>query len=205
LQLSKKRQYICLEIPTAGKLLENQSISDFLNRCYASMHQGNIIIAYKGSVNADIIADTLSLVEVKLNDEMEHSLTRKKVYNVLVECLQNLFHHVDTVPGFYNEDNFGVFILSKIDEGFRVSTGNMVNGQKKEILKQKIDKINSLDKEELKEFYKFVLNNQMFSDKGGGGLGLIDIARKTGNKLEYTFTPFDESFDFFTLSATIND
>jgi glycerol-3-phosphate responsive antiterminator len=169
------------------------------------MRKGDIIIAYKGSINAEIIADTLSLVEAKLYDEMEQSLTRKKVYNVLVECLQNLFHHVDSVPGVNNEDNFGVFILSKTDVGFRVSTGNMVNGQKKEILKQKIDKINSLDKEELKEFYKFVLNNQMFSDKGGGGLGLIDIARKTGNKLEYTFTPFNESFDFFTLSATIND
>lgn len=205
MQLSKKRLYICLELLITGELLENQSISDFLNRCYASMRKGDIIIAYKGSINAEIIADTLSLVEAKLYDEMEQSLTRKKVYNVLVECLQNLFHHVDSVPGVNNEDNFGVFILSKTDVGFRVSTGNMVNGQKKEILKQKIDKINSLDKEELKEFYKFVLNNQMFSDKGGGGLGLIDIARKTGNKLEYTFTPFNESFDFFTLSATIND
>jgi hypothetical protein len=43
----------------------------------------------------------------------------------------------DSVPGVNNEDNFGVFILSKTDVGFRVSTGNMVNGQKKEILSKK--------------------------------------------------------------------
>ncbi len=99
LQLSKKRLYICLELLITGELLENQSISDFLNRCYASMRKGDIIIAYKGSINAEIIADTLSLVVANRYDEMEKSRTRKKVYNVLVECLQNLFHHLTRYPG----------------------------------------------------------------------------------------------------------
>jgi len=66
-----------------------------------------------------------------------------------------------------------------------------------------LEKINSLTKEELKDFYKFVLNNQEFSAKGGGGLGLIDIARKTGSKLVYTFEPYDENFHFFDFSVVI--
>jgi hypothetical protein len=35
--------------------------------------------------------------------------------------------------------------------------------------------------------------------KGGGGLGMIDIARKTGEKLEYDFLEIDNKVSFFTL------
>jgi len=183
----------------------NKSTSDFISKCYASMQSGDIIVAYKGEINANIIADTLGLVEAKLLHETVENLVRKKLYNVLVECLQNLFHHVDKVPSRENSPKTGAFILSKTKDGFRIATGNMVRVDKGIALKEKIDKINSLSKEELKEFYKFVLNNQSFSEKGGGGLGLIDIARKTGNKLNYSFTPFNEEYSFFNLSVLISE
>jgi len=184
---------------------QRSSMSDFLNQCYAQMHKGDIIVAYKGTINADVIADTLGLVETKLDDLLEHSLVRKKLYNVLVECLQNLYHHVDSVQVSDSSQNFGAFVLSRTDTGYRISTGNMVKSDKSLILKEKIDKINSLSKDELKDFYKFVLNNQTFSEKGGGGLGLIDMARKTGNKLEYQFSSFNPEFDFFNLNVLITE
>lgn len=181
------------------------SMSDFISKCYAKMHSGDIIVAYKGEINANIIADTLELVEAKLSHEMVENLIRKKLYNVMVECLQNLFHHVDKVSVSDNEPKIGAFILSKTAEGYRIATGNMVQTDKSVVLKERIDKINSLSKEELKEFYKFVLNNQTFSEKGGGGLGLIDIARKTGNKLSYDFTPYNTEYSFFYLNVLVSE
>lgn len=181
-------------------------MSFFLNECYARMNQGEVIVAYKGSISADIISNTLSLVESKLEESLEQTGVKKKLYNVLVESLQNLFHHVDAINGVDNsENNYGVFVLAKQEQGFRISTGNFIRSDKSKILKEKIDKINSLSKEELKDFYKFVLNNQSFSEKGGGGLGLIDIARKTGNKLDYTFYDYNKEFDFFNLNVFINE
>ncbi len=180
-------------------------MSEFLSECYAKMHKGNIIVAYKGEINATIIADTLGLIEAKLSDEHVDNQVRKKLYNVLVECLQNLYHHVDIVPGSNDNQGNGTFVLSKTSEGFYIATGNMVKSSKISILKEKIDKINSLSKDELKEFYKFVLNNQTFSEKGGGGLGLIDIARKTGNKLKYSFTPFNDDYSFFYLNVLVSE
>ena len=41
------------------------------------------------------------------------------------------------------------------------------------------------------------------SVKGGGGLGLIDIARKSGEKLQYNIREINESFSFFTLTVKI--
>ena len=60
-------------------------------------------------------------------------------------------------------------------------------------------------KEELKDEYKNILNNQKMSTKGGGGLGLVDIARKTGNKLGYMFHNFDEKYYFFSLDISISN
>ena len=42
------------------------------------------------------------------------------------------------------------------------------------------------------------------SEKGGGGLGMIDIARKSGQKLDYEFLPIDDVFAFFTLTIKIS-
>jgi hypothetical protein len=181
-------------------------MSFFLNECYARMNQGEVIVAYKGSISAEVISNTLSLIESKLEESAEQTGVKKKLYNVLVESLQNLFHHVDAINNTdETETNFGAFVLAKQDQIFRISTGNFIRSDKSKILREKIDKINSLSKEELKDFYKFVLNNQSFSEKGGGGLGLIDIARKTGNKLEYNFYDYNKDFDFFNLNVFINE
>ncbi|MDX9846182.1 MAG: SiaB family protein kinase [Tenuifilaceae bacterium] len=190
-------------------------MSQFIEQCYDQMNQGEVVVAYKGAINAEIIADTLSLVEAKLEDSDVHNSIKKKLYNVLVEGLQNLYHHVDMPLGINNIENsinngngagsnYGIFILNRVESGFVISTGNFVHHTKIIDIKEKIDKINSLSSEELKEFYKFVLNNQKFSEKGGGGLGLIDMARKTGNKLEYKFFKYNNDFEFFNLTVYIN-
>jgi hypothetical protein len=34
-------------------------------------------------------------METKMDDLNDSPATKKKVFNVLVECLQNLYHHID--------------------------------------------------------------------------------------------------------------
>ena len=43
----------------------------------------------------------------------------------------------------------------------------------------------------------------VLTEKGGAGLGLIDIARKSGRKLFYHFVPYDNHRHFFLLVVTI--
>lgn len=146
-------------------------------------------------------------MENKLMEANEQSKTRKKIYNVLVESLQNLYHHVDELPDEYKnqvDPKFGTIIIVKDNDKYTISIGNFIRSTKIKYLKDKIDKINSLSREELKDMYKFILNHQKLSAKGGGGLGLVDIARKTGNKLNYTFLPVNDEFYFFNLDIYIN-
>ena len=95
-------------------------------------------------------------------------------------------------------------VVSRESGKYKISTGNFITQDKVDVLKNKIDKINSMGKEELKDMYKFILNHQRLSEKGGGGLGLVDIARKTGNKLEYTFEKYSDAYYFFNLDVFID-
>jgi len=86
---------------------------------------------------------------------------------------------------------------------YKVTTGNFVSSKRIKFLKEKIDKINSMTQDELKDMYKFILNHQRLSVKGGGGLGLVDIARKSGYKLDYSFFYYNDSYSFFNLTIRV--
>jgi hypothetical protein len=86
-----------------------------------------------------------------------------------------------------------------------IITGNFVNNEHVEKLEEKIKRINRSSHEEIKELYKFILNHQKISQKGGGGLGLVDIARKTGTKLNYSFKEYDDKHTFFFMNILVKD
>ena len=169
---------------------------------------GNIILFYKGNIDSDIINHILDTVEDKMVEINEQSKLRKKVYNVLVESLQNLYHHVDRVPDDFEDqtsEKFGMLVVEKVKSGYRIITGNFILEENIEKLEEKIKRINRSSHEEIKELYKFILNHQRISAKGGGGLGLVDIARKTGNKLDYAFYSYNDKISFFYINILVNE
>jgi hypothetical protein len=168
----------------------------------------NVILFYKGNVDSDVINHVLDTVEDKMVEVNEQSKLRKKVYNVLVESLQNLYHHVDKVPDDFEDqtsEKFGMLVVKKVGGGYKIITGNFVQTDNIEKLEEKIKRINRSSQEEIKELYKFILNHQRISAKGGGGLGLVDIARKTGNKLEYSFKEYNDKYSFFYLNILVDE
>jgi len=166
-----------------------------------------LIHYYKGCVGSDIVNHLLDSVEAKLVAAGDSLALRKRVYNVLIESLQNLYHHVDTVPTDYYErcDRFGALRVTRVDDGYKIVTGNFILSENIENLESRLKKINESSYEKVKELYKFILNHQKLSAKGGGGLGLVDIARKTGNKFEYSFVKYNDEYSFFYLEILVNE
>jgi hypothetical protein len=178
-----------------------------VNEYYSKLNGDDVLIAYKGSVSSELISNVLEVVESRMDDYSEASKIRKKVYNVLVESLQNLYHHIDALPPELQKDydeKFGILVVSRVESKYKISTGNFIETANVDQLQSRLDKINSMSPDELKDMYKFILNHQRLSQKGGGGLGLVDIARKTGNPLEYSFHEFNEQFSFFNLDVYID-
>ena len=65
---------------------------------YDKMERNNIMLSFKGDVTSELLTSILQIMETKLDNMQEEPKTKKKVYNVLVECLQNLYHHMDDIP-----------------------------------------------------------------------------------------------------------
>lgn len=165
-----------------------------------------IIFSYEGEISSNLIKSTLTKIEQHLL-ERESLRLRKKVYNVLIESLQNLYHHVEGCPDYLTHktesQHYGGFVISYMNDAYKIVTANFVDGEKKEMLNDKLDKIKTLSKDELKEMYKFVLNHQKLSPKGGGGLGLIDIAKKTKSNLDYNFVEFQNNWYLYILTIYV--
>ena len=173
---------------------------------YEKMTEHNVMISFKGELTSEILTSMLLSVEAKLDFIEDVPKVRKKVFSVLVECLQNLYHHTDEQEYMDNAgfaDKNAIFMISKQEGFYFIYTGNHILTKHVLDLKSKIDKVNQLDQAQLKTFYKEILSNGKMSEKGGGGLGMIDIARKSGEKLEYSFMALDDFNSFFTLKVKI--
>jgi hypothetical protein len=178
-----------------------------INQLYAEICGNDVFFAYHGDITSEHINSILEEVEEKFVEVSASIKVRKKIYNIMVESLQNLFHHSDDVPKDLHKtvgQRYGMVIVTRNGDDFKLTVGNYISSDKVKFLTEKIEKINSLSNNELKEMYKFILNYQKLSPKGGGGLGLIDIARKSDQKLGYRFYPFNENYYFYRLDIFVS-
>ena len=172
---------------------------------YKSMKSHEIQLIYEGKVTHQITKAFISLAEAQMKEDEESARIQRKVLHVLVEFLQNVSRHADDYePGNYLYSGKGIFLVSNTMNTFRLTTGNAVLSHKIEGITEMIDRINKMDDGQLKELYMKQIRDGSLSEKGGAGLGLINIRRKTGNKLEYHFLSLSKTLSFFLLSATIN-
>ena len=96
-----------------------------------------------------------------------------------------------------------VMILAKDEQGYLIVTGNHVLKAKCKALSDRIDALNKMDESELRESYQEILSKEAYSEKGGAGLGFIDILRKASGKLNCHFESINDTHDFFSLEVRI--
>ena len=189
-----------------AKILKDSKKSlEFVYDFYLKMKKNNINLAYEGEITHQITKAFTSLTENNMIRDEDYSSVQKKVFHVMVECLQNISKHADNQFNFVeSKDGRGIFLVSKDVKEYNVTTGNVVKNEKIDELKTMLEHINKLDKPDLSKLYKQKIREGRLSEKGGAGLGFIDIARKTGQKLIYSFIKIDEQKSFFVLTSTIS-
>ena len=165
-----------------------KSISTF----YDEMTENGFSLVYLGEFSHEITKMFTSMAESDMEKNSEERSVQRKVYHVMVETLQNMNKHSDSLAA-NGHVGTGLFI-----------TSNKVAVEHRQNLEQAIQSVNNATPEELKEMYKKQIKEGSISKKGGAGLGLIDIARKTGEKLDYQFLQLDDKFLFFILKVEIS-
>jgi hypothetical protein len=174
----------------------------FIFKLFKAMQKDNLNYIYRGLFTANITDNILALAEANLVKKEDPRALKRKVYNVMVEGLQNITKHQAGIS-VEVENNNGVFVLKKENLKYFITTGNLIENENIASLTSQIEQVNKLDDTELKAYHRQVLVDGKISSKGGAGLGLIDMARKSGNKLLYAFEKFDEKYSYFYLHTEI--
>jgi hypothetical protein len=158
------------------------------------------MFVYRGVVTNDNSIPLLMLLEKEMENSEFGFIGRKRLFMFVLESLQNVSRHSDHTE----HSNMSLVVYSKEDGGYTVTTGNVIPTSNIDSLKKRLEEINNLQTGEIRNVYRQMLSNSELSSKGGAGLGLIEMAKKTGNKLDYDFLDLDENNSYFILSKTVD-
>ncbi len=170
---------------------------------YDDLEDQGIILVYVGKFNHKITKMFTALTEDETDFHNESKTLKRRLHHSVVEILQNMTKHSTEL---FTEVKFGkgMFLLGRKDDTYYIYTANKIFKSEVPKLSQAIDLVNSASLEELREMYKRQLKEGMLSNRGGAGLGLIDIARKTGNILNYFFLPVDDEHEYFIFKVEVD-
>jgi hypothetical protein len=170
------------------------------------MLKQNILLVYEGEFNQEITKSVLAMAERNMDSYGESSSVKRKVFNIMVEALQNIDKHSQSYQEEIYGKNNAIFMLGKSEEAYYVTSGNPLFTTEVAALERRLEEINAMDEAQLKDEYKRIIksNPGQLSEKGGAGLGFVDMARKSGNKLRYDFEVINEELSFFSLRITVN-
>jgi hypothetical protein len=234
---------------------------NLVNLMQAQDGQDYVMVSYRGDITADVISRVLQYIEARFTDKMAPPSVRRKIVSVLVETLQNIFHHAPSAEkdntgisqigqafanGQHNQTDHKVHntrygetngqeehrpntttpskiaseselrgtlhpeevpdstvMVCRKDKGYLVLTGNRIRTEQALILKERIDRINAMSRDELTSSYRTILSTRQKSSATGSGVGIIDIARRSGHKIEVSLREVDEEYQFFQMQIKI--
>lgn len=176
---------------------------EFTSELYNSLYGNPLCYLFHGNVTSRFNEHTLSLAEDNFEVSGNPARLKRKVFYIMVECLQNITKHQD-VQGFSLNEQRGLFVLQEFEDNFLVTSGNVVDNSKVEALQERLKMVNELNHQELTKLYREVLFTGELSESGGAGLGLIDMARKSNAQLGYDFKAIGAKQSFFYFQTNIN-
>lgn len=165
---------------------------------YKDLQNDDFCFAYLDQFSDTSTDALIALQDARLADNRK---IRKKISFLVTECFQNIVRHSEDSDQKFDK----MFGLRSRGNIHAISTINPIIESKREKLGNSLDNLKELSSEELKAIYLEALSSGDFSDKGGAGLGLIEMARKTNKVPTYEFNPIDEELVSFTLNLTITE
>ena len=168
------------------------------------LYNSDVIFTFSGSISYN----TLSAISISIKDELNNRDNTGKelfnVYYVFIELIQNIMNYsIKRDENSGNGSGTCFVIHHQHSKKFKVCAGNIVSSEQARKIEEKLDKINSLDDVGLKAHFKEARRSGQGTHEKGGGLGFIEIARKSSGKLNYQITPIDSTKSYFEISVDI--
>lgn len=167
-----------------------------------TLSQTNNLFEFKGNLTFPVIEEILNQIKERLQEMEIEPVIQKRLYAILVESLENTLKH--KTPPQKNAAHKALEIsLQKLPESFLLKIGNYMPTQKTALLVERIRELNELDLAGLNHLYRTSIANARISEKGGAGLGMIEIARSARNAMHYRIEDTKNKSSFFILEIEI--
>jgi hypothetical protein len=167
----------------------------------------DVIFYYCGPIAHAGIEGVAQTLRKNLEYEEAESMTAQSVFSVFIEQMQNILNYsAEKVPPnevMESELRVGVVVIGHEQKGYYILCGNKVYNKDIPGLRDKLELLRNMSKEELKTLYKERRRMEPEPTSKGAGLGLIEMARKGTEPIEYGFSPIDDNFSFFSIRVVV--
>ena len=157
-------------------------------------------------MSQDVLTSFMETMERKLGN-IDGISKANNIFAVFVEMVQNIISYSSDSEYVTQtqKQSYGIMILGYDKElgKYFIKSGNKVCNDDAAKITERIDELKDLDKDELKALYKELRKSGENSHERGGGLGFLEIQRKSTMPLKYMFEKIDEKYQFFCLKSLI--
>lgn len=170
------------------------------------LKDSNIEFIFSGVFSQGLIEELGLAIKQRLQLQQAEKSKISTVFFTFIEQTQNIKQYEvskETTEHFLVIAGSGVIAISRNDNGYCVNSGNAILNEDIPILKEKLDKITSMNEDELKNYFREVSRKEIDMKNERVGLGLIQVARKASNKIEYRFEKIDDSYSYYVLTVKI--
>ncbi len=161
------------------------------------MEEQHIFLAFYGTFSEKTVTGMGETIKEKLSRRKEEKKLVQRVFSIFVELAQNISHYSAA-------DRTGIIVVAKARDCYFVRAGNFAETASVPVIADKINHINALDENGLRELYIRQLKSPRPPGKTGGSVGLIGIVRESGNPISLTVTPGDGDRSFVAFSVKIS-
>jgi len=165
------------------------------------MESYKTIVDYKGILTFKTIGFLINDLKNKRAPFQIEMVLFKKLVTLMIETLENVLKYSDHFLDYVqiHPNHQPEFHLSRNGKSFTIQSSNPIKKDDIQKVKQKIDLINSLAPDEMKLLYRETITNGEFTEKGGAGLGFMEMAKITNQPIRYNFTSLSNDFSNFEL------
>jgi hypothetical protein len=167
------------------------------------MYDSGVFLDYRGPIDFDIIDSLLAKLKKAREFRSLNTVTSKRLYALIVECLENICKHSELSLS-ENPELYSSLKVINTDKYIIIRSGNPVTPDAKIEISTRIDHINTSDDQTLQALYVEKLKSDLLSNDRCAGLGFVYMALKSGNKIKYNFTNLSEGNLFFEIEITLN-
>lgn len=170
------------------------------------MQKSGIIFSFSGIVSQSILVGIVETVKNELKSHGTDESVVNSIFLIVIEQMQNIMSYASDKKEL-SKNRFasaGITVIGYDEqlEKYFVASSNKILPTDKDKVTQKLEKINSLDSKEQRKYLREMLRSGKDTHDRGAGVGFIEMAKRSSEKLQYKFSSLHDH-EYFEIKVYV--